>query len=119
MRASIRAVCFWALAVAAFAGPVPGQVNGRVVDAQGAPAARAQVFCQTADGRAPRILRADARGAFHLGPLPDGLYDLRAESGGRWSEWQRNVLVIAGGQANITLRLIRVTPPAGPPKAPK
>jgi len=43
--------------------------------------------------------------------LRPGLYDLRAEAGSAWSEWQHNVLIRAGSEVNVTLRLVRESPP--------
>ena len=106
-----------ALSPFAAAGPAPagGVLSGIVLSAQGAPVTRAQVFWQNSDGTKPRASYSDANGRFRMAKLPAGLYDLRAEAHGMWSEWAHNVLVREGREASITLQLARATPPAQPP----
>ncbi len=94
-----------------------GALDGIVLNAKGAPVASAQVFRQDADGTAPHAMHADANGHFHMAPLPPGLYELRAQAGGMWSDWAHNVLVRPGADANVTLRLVRMKPPS--PNKPK
>lgn len=98
-------------------GKPGGGLRGVVVTAQGVPVASAQVFCQTADGKAPRTVRTDLAGQFHFVALPEGLYELRAQASGMWSEWQHNVVVRRDKEAKATLRLLRSGPP--PPSARK
>ena len=83
----------------------PGSLGGEVVNAKGAPVAGAQILWQVADGETPHVLHSDAQGRFHIGPLHAGSYDLRASASGTWSEWEHNVLVRPGDEANVTLRL--------------
>jgi Carboxypeptidase regulatory-like domain len=92
-----------------------GRLNGTVVNAKGTPVA-ALVFWQAADGTGPHALRTDAQGRFHITRLRGGLYDLRAEARGRWSEWEHNVVVRPGGHARVTLHLVRTSPPRTPPR---
>ena len=83
----------------------PGELDGLVVNAKGAPVAGAQILWQAADGETPHVLHSDAHGKFHIEPLRPGSYDLRASAGGTWSTWEHNVLVRPGDDANVTLRL--------------
>ena len=90
----------------------PGGLDGEVVNAKGAPVAGAQILWQAADGETPHVLHSDAQGRFHIEQLRTGFYDLRASAGGTWSEWEHNVLVRPGDDANVTLRLTFKAPPA-------
>ena len=83
----------------------PGGLDGKVVNAKGAPVAGAQILWQAADGETPHVLHSDAQGRFHIEQLRTGSYDLRASASGTWSEWEHNVLVRPGDDANVTLRL--------------
>ena len=89
----------------------PGSLTGQVVSAKGAPVAGAQIMWQRADGSTPHVLHSDAQGHFRIDPLRAGLYDLRASDGGAWSEWEHNVMVRPGGEANVKLRLSFKPPP--------
>jgi hypothetical protein len=88
-----------------------GVLKGIVLDGKGEPVAAARVFLQSADGSAPQAFRTDAQGGFRRVVTRTGLYDVRAEAGGLWSEWVHNVRMKGGEQADITLRLIRTEPP--------
>src|ERR1700690_2439293 len=83
----------------------PGSLSGEVVTTKGSPVAGATILWQTADGGIPHLLHTDAHGRFHLDPLHAGLYDVRASAGGTWSEWEHNVTVLPGREANVRLRL--------------
>jgi len=87
------------------AKPKPGGLGGQVVNAKGVPVAGALILWQAADGEKPHVLHSDAQGRFHVENLRPGSYDLRASSGGTWSEWEHNVLVRPGDDASVTLRL--------------
>ena len=88
-----------------------GVLDGTVLNSKGAPVAAAQVFWQTADGKAPHAVRTDANGHFRIAGVRQGLYELRARASGMSSEWEHNVFVRAGTAASVTLRLSRATPP--------
>jgi virginiamycin B lyase len=80
-------------------------LDGKVVNAKGAPVAGAQILWQAADGETPHVLHSDSQGQFHIESLRSGLYSLRASASGAWSEWEHNVLVRPGNDTSVTLRL--------------
>ena len=92
-----------------------GVLSGAVVSDAGKPVAGARVLIQTADGRRPFTVRTDAEGKFRVARITRGLYHLRAQSGGLWSDWERNLLVRGGKPTSVTLRLVRKQPPPAPP----
>jgi hypothetical protein len=93
--------------------PATSVVQGRVVNSDGEGVPGAQVFIQSADGTAPHTFKADPEGHFiRVVYARKGLYDIRAEAGGLWSEWQHNVSVKSTAKAEIVLTLVRSTPPA-------
>lgn len=117
MRKTLLLTAVWLLAAASItAARSSARITGTVLDSKGAPVA-ARVFWQTADGTHPHALRTDAHGRFQVTHLRGGLYDLRAEAAGRWSEWEHNVVVRPGHHLSVTLRLLRATPPR-PPERP-
>jgi virginiamycin B lyase len=89
----------------------PGNLDGTVVNAKGAPVAGAQVLWQVSDGEKPHVVHTDNEGHFNIPGLRTGLYDLRASEGDASSEWERNVLVRPGAQSSVKLRLERTGPP--------
>jgi virginiamycin B lyase len=89
----------------------PGSLNGEVVSSKGTAVPGAQIMWQAADGGIPHVLHSDVHGRFHIEPLRAGLYDVRASAAGTWSEWEHNVTVRPGSDANVTLRLSFKTPP--------
>jgi virginiamycin B lyase len=89
----------------------PGNLDGTVVSAKGAPVSGAQVIWQSSDGEKPHVVHTDEQGHFHIPALRTGLYDLRASEGDASSEWERNVLVRPGGQSSVRLRLVSTAPP--------
>ena len=93
----------------AYARVSEGALDGVVVSRKGAPVAFAQVFWQTADGRAPHAVRANGKGRFRISGIRQGLYDIRAQGLGMTSEWEHNVWVPAGRVATITLHLTHTT----------
>jgi hypothetical protein len=100
---------------ASAAKPATGALTGIVLNTKGAPVPAARVFWEAVDGSVPHTLRADSTGHFRVPQLRPGLYEVRGESGGMWSEWEHNVLVRAGSDGKVTLHLARKTPPAAPP----
>ena len=94
----------------------PGVLDGVVLSGKGAPVAFAEVFWQTADGRAPHAVRANGHGHFEIAGLGQGLYELRAQGLGMTSEWEHNVWVSAGHVTSVTLHLTHRTAHSGSPK---
>ncbi len=92
----------------------PGDLDGTVVNAKGAPVAGAQIVWQVADGSKPHAVQSDEQGHFRIAKLRTGLYELRASSGDESSEWAHNVLVRPGTASRVKLRL---APPPPPPVA--
>ena len=112
MRRNVLVACFcaaqaWSIA---YAAPAPGILSGLVLDSRGAPAVAARVSWQAADGTHPHALHTNAQGQFRLSSLRPGLYDLRAEYNDMASDWEHNVLVRAGAESSVTLRMMRSTP---------
>jgi hypothetical protein len=111
----LATVCLVGAALTAHAAKTAtGSFAGVVLDAKGVPASAAQVFWQASDGTRPHELHTDSNGHFRITLLRPGLYELRAEAGGMWSEWEHNTLVRAGTESKVTLRLLRKSPPEKP-----
>jgi len=91
-----------------------GVLTGTVLSASGKPVAGARVLIQTADGRRPFTVRTDAEGKFRVPRISRGLYHLRAQASGLWSDWERNVLIRAGKSTSVTLRLALKKPAPQP-----
>jgi hypothetical protein len=113
VRGILQVLAFSVLgATMALATPAPSGLQGTVLNTKGQPVASARVFVQGADGKAPRVVTTDARGHFHTTALGVGMYDVRAEAAGSWSPWEHNVVLKNGQQVNLTLKLMRTSPPA-------
>ncbi len=82
-----------------------GTLAGVVRSSSGRPVAGARVFLQAADGKKPQTEVTDSTGRFIFAQLPPGLYEVRAQSKGQWTEWQHNIEVKVGRQTNVRLRL--------------
>jgi uncharacterized protein YfaS (alpha-2-macroglobulin family) len=78
----------------------------------GTPQPGARVYLQPSDGRTPHTAQTDATGHFRFEKVRVGLYDLRAQAGGLWSDLQQNVNVKADQEVSVELQL----KPASPPK---
>ncbi len=103
------AVLLW-VALAAGAGAAPqatgmGTVGGKVLASNGKPVEGARVTLQGSDGKHPETTQTNSHGQFWFPMLPSGLYDVRAYSNGRISEWRHNVWVEVGKQSSVTLHL--------------
>jgi hypothetical protein len=92
-------------------------LHGRVLDAGGHPAARAEVEVACENEEEPHVTRGDADGFFRLGGLPDGRCRLLARSGTQAAE---RILALTPGQASgVEVRLrraasLRLRPPEAP-----
>jgi hypothetical protein len=82
-----------------------GTVGGQVLGTDGKAVSGARVTLQASDGRLPKTTETNGQGHFWFPSLATGLYDVRAYSKGRLSDWRRNVWVERGKQSNVTLRL--------------
>lgn len=100
-----------------------GTIGGQVLETNGKAVGGARVTLEASDGRAPITAETNAEGRFWFPSLATGLYDVRAYSKGRVSNWRKNVWVERGKQTNVTLRLQSKKPPSGkippPPQPPK
>src|SRR5258705_10712588 len=110
----LTVVFFLAGAAWVQARPASNVLHGRVVNGEDAPVPTALVLIQSADGSSPHAFRANSQGRFTRVLSPKGLYDVRAEAGGLWSEWQHNVSVKSSVRSEIILKLIRTAPPETP-----
>ncbi len=110
----VAAAAYLLLAFHALAQSGTGTLAGVVLGPGDAPVAGARVIVQQSDGARPRAVLADRAGRFRLPGLRAGLYDLRAQHSGMWSEWRHNVLVRAGRETSVVLRLLPGVPAAEP-----
>ncbi len=97
-----------------------GTVGGQVLGTDGKAVSGARVTLQASDGRHPQTTETNRQGRFWFPSLATGLYDVRAYSRGRVSDWRKNVWVERGKQTDVTLRLrSKKTAPGKDPPAPK
>ena len=90
----LLAVMMVCLASAADVGAQsPGVISGTVLAPDGSPQAHARVYLQPGNGRPPRTVLTDAAGHFTFGDTISGIYDVRAQANGLWSELVHNVSV--------------------------
>src|SRR5712692_7956649 len=90
-----------------------GTVGGQVLGTDGKAVGGARVTLQASDGRLPKTTETNGQGRFWFPSLATGLYDVRAYSKGRVSDWRKNVWVERGKQSNVTLRLGSKKPAPG------
>jgi len=90
-----------------------GNIAGRVLDAKGGPAASAVIHLVGRKVKgpdpwgAPQPTPAHAQpdGSFSMGPFRPGRYDFRASLTGQPPGISRDVMVVSGGLARVTIRL--------------
>jgi carboxypeptidase family protein len=82
-----------------------GHGGGKVLGPDGKAVEGARVTLQPSDGTPPETTVTNTQGQFWFPMLATGLYDLRAYSKGRLSDWRKNVWVEPGHQSTITLSL--------------
>jgi hypothetical protein len=82
-----------------------GTISGTVTQADGSPQANARVYFQPSDGSVPHVVQTDATGHFKFQKIKIGLYDVRAQANGAWSDVHRNVNVRANQSVTIDLQL--------------
>ena len=80
-------------------------LTGVVLDAAGKPVPNAVVTYQSGGGHTAHAVRTDAQGRFTIHKLRWDNYDLRASTKGRYSDWEKNVMLRSGQQKSVTLRL--------------
>ena len=99
-------VASFALAAADAAARVhTGTVTGTILERNSKPAAGADVMMERSDGSAPVATRTDSEGHFVFKFVLSGLYDIRASRGSSTTVWRHNILVHAGREAIVNLRL--------------
>ncbi len=87
-----------------FAQEKQTMISGVVQGADAKPLANARVYLQPSDGRAPHTVLTDGDGRYQFTKLKPGLYDLRAQSNGKWTEPQKNVNVHANEEVTVNLK---------------
>ena len=114
-KSGFAALAFALLSLATFAygATTEGILDGVVLSGRGTPVAFAEVFWQTADGRAPHAVRTNGSGRFRIAGISQGLYEVRAQGLGMTSEWEHNVWVRSGSVVTVTLRLTHLTARSG------
>jgi protocatechuate 3,4-dioxygenase beta subunit len=123
MRISVLAAGFVLAALIPVATATPqatrrGTIGGQVLGTDGKAVSGARVTLQASEGKRPKTTETNEQGHFWFPSLPAGLYDVRAYSEGRLSDWHRNVWVGRGKQTNVTLRLRSKKPVSGESPAP-
>ena len=110
MRPRLLFAALLCAAVVARAGAAPqadvlGTLGGQVLGSDGKPVDGARVTLQASEGKRPQTTETTSQGRFWFPSLPSGLYDVRAYSKGRSSEWRKKVWIEPGRQTNVTMRL--------------
>lgn len=112
-----KALCYMFVASLVFlahatAGVRTGTVGGVVLERSGKPASGADVIIERSDGSLPLAARTNANGRYLFKYVHAGLYDIRASRGRTATVWKHNILVHAGRETVIDLRLepIRTKP---------
>src|SRR5579863_1784421 len=82
-----------------------GKLGGIILQRDGRPAAGIEVVLERSDGSAPVAVRTNSEGAFLFRYIRVGLYDVRAGSRSTASTWKHNVMVHAGRETVLNLRL--------------
>jgi hypothetical protein len=83
----------------------PGVISGVVLAPDGSPQAHARVYLQPGNGRPPRTVLTDATGHFSFGNTVSGIYDVRAQANGLWSELVHNVSVKKNDEVKVKLQI--------------
>ena len=109
----VRTVALFVFGIAIFslvgAVPVraqyPGVISGIVLAPDGSPQAHARVYLQPGNGRPPRTVLTDDAGHFTFGNTVSGIYDVRAQANGLWSELVHNVSVKKNDEVKVKLQI--------------
>lgn len=84
---------------------MPGVISGVVLAPDGSPQEHARVYLQPGNGRPPRTVLTDATGHFTFGKTVSGIYDVRAQANGLWSELVHNVSVKKNDEVSVKLQI--------------
>ena len=84
---------------------MPGVLSGVVLAPDGSPQAHARVYLQPGNGRPPRTVLTDDAGHFTFGNTVSGIYDVRAQANGLWSELVHNVSVKKNDEVKVKLQI--------------
>ena len=103
------------VAAAPVRAQMPGVVSGVVLAPDGTPQAHARVYLQPGNGRPPRTVLTDATGHFNFGNTVSGIYDVRAQANGLWSELIHNVSVKKNDEVSLKLQLKAAAPKTAKP----
>jgi hypothetical protein len=104
------AVIFSMVGAAPVRAQMPGVVSGVVLAPDGSPQAHARVYLQPGNGRPPRTVLTDATGHFSFGNTVSGIYDVRAQANGLWSELVHNVSVKKNDEVSLKLQIKAAEP---------
>jgi Carboxypeptidase regulatory-like domain len=99
------AVMFASAGAASVQAQMPGVLSGVVLAPDGSPQAHARVYLQPGNGRPPRTVLTDATGHFTFGNTVSGIYDVRAQANGLWSELIHNVSVKKNDEVKVKLQI--------------
>jgi hypothetical protein len=88
----------------------PGVISGVVLAPDGSPQAHARVYLQPGNGRPPRTVLTDETGHFTFGKTVSGIYDVRAQANGLWSELIHNVSVKKNDEVSVKLQIKAAAP---------
>lgn len=105
-------VIFSLVGAAPVRAQMPGVVSGVVLAPDGTPQAHARVYLQPGNGRPPRTVLTDATGHFSFGNTVSGIYDVRAQANGLWSELVHNVSVKKNDEVSLKLQIKAAAKPA-------
>jgi hypothetical protein len=89
-------------------------ISGIVQSADGKPIVKARVYLQPSDGRAPHTVVTDDSGHYSFAKLRPGLYDLKAQANGAWTDLVRNVNVHTKEEVTVNLRFTAQAAPLKP-----
>jgi hypothetical protein len=101
------AVCFLMLGiqVCAFAQGTSGKVLGIVTDSTGGSVAGSRVTITNLDTHAEQSAETNEHGEYVIVGLPNGNYELKAESKGFKSEVRKGIFLTVGGTANVNFTM--------------
>jgi L-2-hydroxyglutarate oxidase LhgO len=103
-------VIFSLVGVAPVRAQFPGVLSGVVLAPDGSPQAHARVYLQPGNGRPPRTVLTDETGHFTFGKTVSGIYEMRAQANGLWSELIHNVSVKKNDEVKVKLQIKAAAP---------